>query len=188
MGELESAVSGFGKQLYEDSILPARHNFARLVDRFADDPVGATLSVLNSFPQTRVEGEFAASFAAVWTILANAVRGREFERVVFEALNAAQQAIRINKNTTKISVEGMGRSVPDVLHQGIREIKDVVEIDSSVQLRIQAAYAQARGIPFNLIVSPNTKRISNSVQNMIRDTGGTIQRFDPATGTFTPFR
>jgi hypothetical protein len=134
-----------------------------------------------------VEGEFAASFAAVWTILASAARGLEFERAVFEALNAAQQEIRINKNTTKISVEGMGRSVPDVLHQGIKEIKNVVEIDSSVQLRVQAAYAKALGMPFSLIVSPSTKRISVSVQDMVRKTGGTIQRFDPATGAFTPF-
>ena len=188
IGELESAVSTFGKQLYEDSFLTARDNLARLADRFSYDPVGATLSVLNSFPQTRVEGEFAASFAAAYIFLANVARGLEFERAVFEALNAAQQAIRINKNTTKISVEGMGRSVPDILHQGIREIKDVVEIDSSVQLRVQAAYARAFGMPFSLIVSPSTKRISDSVQQMVRDTGGTIQRFDPATGTFTPFR
>ena len=160
----------------------------RFADRFAEDPVGATLSVLNSFPHLRVEGEFAASFAAVWTILANAVRGREFERVVFEALNAAQQAARINKNTTKISVEGVGRSVPDVLYQGIREIKDVAEIDSSVQLRVQFDYARAMGIPMSLIVSPGTKRISQAVRDMVFRTGGTIQRFDPATGAFTPFR
>jgi hypothetical protein len=186
--ELERAVSSFGDRLYKDSILRARDEIAQHVDRFAEDPVGATLSVLNSFPQTRVEGEFVTSFAAVWTILANAARGLKFERAVFEALNAAQQATRINKNTTKVGVEGMGRSVPDVLHQGIREIKDVVEIDNSIQLRVQAAYARALGIPFSLIVSPSTKRISQPVREAVRRTGGTIQRFDPETGAFTPFK
>jgi hypothetical protein len=31
----------------------------------------------------------------------------------------------------------------------------------------------------NLVVSPATRRVSQSVQNLVCDTGGTIQRFDP---------
>jgi hypothetical protein len=186
--ELANAIASFGNRIYQDSIVKAGDDLARLAERFADDPVKTTLSVLDSFPQTRVEGEFLASFAAVYTILANAARGGEFERAVLAALNAARQTTKINKNTSKISVEGLGRSIPDVLLEGITEIKSGVEINNSVQLRVQAAYAEATRVPFNLVVSPTTERISQVVKDTVRKTGGTIQRFDPATGTFTPFQ
>jgi hypothetical protein len=92
------------------------------------------------------------------------------------------------KNTTKINVEGLGRSVPDILLKGVTEIKSGLEIDNSVQLRVQAAYAKSTRVPFNLVVSPTTQRVSENVKREIRQSGGTIQRFDPATGTFTPFQ
>ena len=57
-----------------------------------------------------------------------------------------------------------------------------------IQLRVQVAYAKATGVPFSLIVSPTTQRISKVVTKAVEETGGTIQRFDPVTGTFTPFK
>jgi Restriction endonuclease fold toxin 7 len=92
------------------------------------------------------------------------------------------------KIRSKIEVEGVGRSIPDILNKGIKEIKSGVEIDSSQQLRIQADWAKKHGVPFNLIVGPATQRVSNSVKDLVSKTGGTIQRFDPATGSFTPFQ
>lgn len=186
--ELVSTIATFGSRIYEDSILKAKDDLARLAERLRNDPGETVLSILNSFPQTQVEGKFVGGLAAVLTILANAKRGIDFEKAVLHALNAASQTTRINKNTGKISIEGLGRSVPDVLHKGITEIKSGVEINNSIQLRVQAAYAKLFGIPFNLIVSPTTQRISQSVRDAVKKTGGTIQRFDPATGTFTPFK
>jgi hypothetical protein len=154
---------------------------ALLAERFANDPGETADSLLASFPQTRVEGEFFAGFAAVFTILANAVRGGEFERDVLKVLEAA-------KNKIKINAEGVGRSIPDILNEGITEIKSGVEIDSSPQLRTQSAYAQEHRVPFNLVVGPATQRVSQTVQESVYKLGGTIQRFDPATGTFTPFK
>lgn len=186
--ELASTMATLGSRFYHDTILKPGDDLARLAERFADDPVKTTLSVLNSFPQTRVEGEFLASFAAVFTILANAARGLAFERAVLDALNAAKYTAKVDKNTSRIGVEGLGRSVPDILREGVTEIKSGMKIDNSVQLRVQAAYAKVTGVPFNLIVSPTTERISQEVREAVRKTGGTIQRFDPATGTFTPFQ
>ena len=51
---------------------------------------------------------------------------------------AVSWTTKINKNTTKIGIEGPGRSVPDVLQKGITEIKSGVEINNSVRLRVQA--------------------------------------------------
>ena len=185
--QLVGTIATYGSRVYEESILKAKDDLARLAERLRNDPGETVLSILNSFPQTRVEGKFVGGLAAVLTILANAKRGIDFEKAVLHALNAASQTTKINKNTSKIAVEGLGRSVPDVLQRGIREIKSGVEIDNSPQLKFQAAYAQLFRIPFSLIVSPATQRISQSVRYAVEKTGGTIQRFDPATGTFTPF-
>jgi hypothetical protein len=179
--ELEQAVTRFGKRFYQDFILKAGSDLAQLAERFADDPGETAASLVDSFPQTRVEGELFAGFAAVFTILANAARGLEFELDVLKALQAT-------KNRTKIGVKGVGRSIPDILNGGITEIKSGVEIDSSTQLRTQADWAKEHGMTFNLIVGPATRRISDSVKRLVFETGGTIQRFDPVTGSFTPFQ
>jgi len=179
--ELARAAARFGTRFYEDTILKVGSDMALLAERFANDPDETADSLLASFPQMRVEGEFFAGFAAVFTILANAVHGGEFERAVLKALEAA-------KNKTKIGVEGVGRSIPDVLNKGVKEIKSGVEIDSSQQLRTQHAWAQEHRVPFNLVVGPATRRVSKIVQELVSETGGTIQRFDPATGSFTPFK
>ena len=186
--ELVGTIATYGSRIYEDSILKARDDLARLAERLRNDPSETVLSILNSFPQTRVEGEFVSGIAAVLTILANAKRGLTIERAVIDALNAPSQAIKINKNTGKIGVDGLARrSVPDLLHRGITEIKSGVEINNSPQLVVQVAYCKAFRKPYNLIVSPTTKRISQKIKDAVRETGGTIQRFDPSTGVFTPF-
>ena len=179
--ELARVATRFGSRVYTDTILKIGSDIARLAERFANEPDETAASLANSFPQTRVEGEFFAGFAAVFTILKNAVRGGEFERDVLKALEAA-------KNKVKIEVEGVGRSIPDILNKGMREIKSGVEIDSSQQLRTHYAWAKEHSVPFNLIVGPATRRVSDSVKKLVSDTGGTIQRFDPATGSFTPFQ
>jgi hypothetical protein len=86
--ELARAATRFGTRFYEDTILKFGSDMALLAERFANDPGETADSLLASFPQTRVEGEFFAGFAAVFTILANAVRGGEFERAVLKALEA----------------------------------------------------------------------------------------------------
>jgi hypothetical protein len=183
--ELARALTRFGTRFYEDTILKIGSDLARLAERFANGPGETADSLLASFPQTRVarvEGKFLAGLAAVFATLAeNAKRGSDFEKAARNALNAA-------KNTTKISVEGLGRSVPDILRKGVTEIKSGLEIDNSRQLRIQANHAKRTGVPFNLVVSPTTRRVSENVKREIYQSGGTIQRFDPATGTFTPFQ
>jgi hypothetical protein len=183
--ELASSIATFGSRIYEDSILKARDDLARLAERLRNDPGETVLSILNSFPQTRVEGKLVGGLAAVVTILANAKRGLEFEKAVLHALNAESLTTKIAKNTSKIAIEELGRSVPDVLQRGIREIKSGIEINNSIQLRVQAAYAKLFKVPLSLVVGPNTQRISKSVRDAVRETGGTIQRFDPATGVFT---
>jgi hypothetical protein len=90
-------------------------------------------------------------------------------------------------NNRMVNVPGVGRSIPDSLIRGVTEIKSGLEIDSSLQLRVHAAHAMSQQIPFNLVVSPTTWWISKDVEEAVRKSGGTILRFDPATGKFGPY-
>jgi hypothetical protein len=179
--DLGDAATRFGKRVYEDTILRAGRELRQLAERFLDAPLETTLSVLDGLPQTRTEGEFLASFAAVFTILANATNGIKFEEAVRAALNAA-------KNTTKVGPKGQRQSIPDILNKGVTEIKSGLRITDSDQLRIQVAHARTTGVPFNLVVSPTTRRVSKTIRDAVSKSGGTIQRFDPETGNFTPFQ
>jgi hypothetical protein len=154
---------------------------ARLTEEFTARPIETTSSVASSFPQTKVQGELLSGTTSILaSILANAARGNAFE-------TAARNALQLAKNTKTVEVPGIGRSIPDSLIRGVTEIKSGLEIDNSVQLRVQAAYAAFWKLPFNLIVAPTTRRVSKPVEAMVNSTRGTIQRFDPATGLFGPF-
>jgi hypothetical protein len=153
---------------------------ARLREEFKARPVDTISRVANSFPQTRVEGELAGITSILATILANAKQGRAFE-------TAALQALQLAKNNWKVNVPGVERSIPDSLIRGVTEIKSGLEIDSSLQLRVHEAYAKSQKVPFNLVVAPTTQRISKDVRSAVNNSGGTIQRFDPAIGKFGPF-
>ncbi len=182
-GGVGNLLQGLGKYFSDsaDALSRIPGGLSRLAENFTDRPLDTIASVANSFPQTRVQGQMLSGSAAIFgSLAANAARGLAFERSVIQALNIA-------KNTTKIEVEGIGRSIPDILLRGVSEIKSGIEISNSVQLRTQAAHAMLMGVPFNPIVSPATQRISQSVQQLVGSTGGTIQRFNPATGVFAPF-
>jgi len=107
-------------------------------------------------------------------------RGREFEANVLTAL-------RIAGNNTNF-VTRIGVTVrPDSLLKGILEIKDRVAIYGTAQIRGMADLARQQGVPFNLIVSGRTTTISQTVQDLVRQTGGTILRFDPVTNSLLPW-
>ncbi|GLK50144.1 hypothetical protein GCM10017620_31180 [Brevundimonas intermedia] len=119
-------------------------------------------------------------------------RGRTFER---NAIQSMLGHIGVGKNTRLIPVtmpDGtVVRTIPDAFGRsmGVVEFKDVAEIGSSRQLRAQLEYAEQNRMPFNLVVSPNTRHIS---QPLLRDIsavnerfGGGVYRYDPAIDTLT---
>jgi hypothetical protein len=125
--------------------------------------------------------KFAKFLAAEETplILQNAANGQAFESSVINALGAT-------KNTASISVDGLGASIPDLIDASgnTTEIKNVVNLSFTRQLQIQAQGTEGS---FNLIVSPRTQYISGPLQDAVQGSGGTIQVFNPATGTLTPW-
>lgn len=60
-----------------------------------------------------------------------------------------------------------------------------VEISNVSQLRAQARLAIQENKPFNLIISPRTKTISEGVMKNIETTNGKVFEFNPSTKKFT---
>jgi RHS repeat-associated protein len=120
-----------------------------------------------------------AADASTPLILQNAANGLAFENSVINALGAA-------KNTTPVTVEGLGTSIPDLIDESgnITEIKSGVNLSFTQQMQIQA---QATEGSLNLIAGPNTQSITGPLQQAVQSTGGTIRVFNPATGQFTPW-
>jgi len=85
-----------------------------------------------------------------------------------------------------VRVEGFGSTFPDPLTRGVTEIKSGLEIEDTIQMQIQVKVVKMRGVSYNLVVNTST-RVSKDLQDAVAASGGTIVRFDLATGTFRPF-
>ena len=102
------------------------------------DPLDTLSRLLNSFPQTRVEGEFVAGVVAGVSVLQNFARGAASEARVLQDLG-------LTRNTQSV-LTAEGRSVPDALTDSISvEIKDSAYVYRSRQVRIQTEAARESG-------------------------------------------
>jgi filamentous hemagglutinin len=137
---------------------------------------------------------------AIRQIALNQAKGMSLEKSVLQYLG-------ISKNTTSFTANVNGRLVtviPDGVMDGdkILEIKNVMNLSNSDQLRAYAALSEAGGtikkgagsangslVQFkriDLIVSPETK-ISMELELMITKSGGSIQVFNVAEQTLKPW-
>lgn len=66
------------------------------------------------------------------------------------------------------------------------ELKDVIDLTSSEQLKAQLRYATSNEIPYSLVVSPSNKTISAPLWDAIEAAGGKVYQFNPANQTITP--
>ena len=107
----------------------------------------------------------------------NSARGKAFECDGLCALG-------VNKNTQRLSAtlqDGTHITViPDAMGKTLIEIKDAQYVTMSNQFR---GYAKQKK-PIELIVSPKTQAISKKVQDIIKESKGSIQVYDPATSKF----
>ena len=63
------------------------------------------------------------------------------------------------------------------------ELKDVVDLSMNDQFRAQIQFAVENRLPYNLVVSPTNKVISEPLWTAIREMGGKVYVFDPAKDT-----
>jgi vacuolar-type H+-ATPase subunit E/Vma4 len=74
----------------------------------------------------------------------------------------------------------------DSMEGGLTEVKNVAYQSYTAQLQAQIDYAAASGQSYELIVNPNTMA-SGPLREAINKIGGSIVRFDPVTGGFSPY-
>lgn len=133
------------------------------------DAAGDAQKIAN---KSAVEDVAKAGQDASEKITESGARGRNFEKVVSEQTG--------NIKNTELLKTSEGVSIPDSI-KGSRftEIKDVKSLSLDKQFRSHLKGAADYGVPFDLIVSPRTKYISNPLQEAIKKSGGSISVFDP---------
>jgi len=179
--ELDKLPNGQGSQYTvrqnENGTFSAVRN-----DASASDPLQVTL-----------EGNLAtpikSTTSPVDQLAINNANGRQFQDQFTDALSHVGAAE--NKLPTTVMVNGQPvTTIPDLWGRnvgGIVEVKNVIDISATQQLRAQAREAINTGQPMNLVVSPRTTNISQQTLDLIESTGGAVHRFDPATGELTAY-
>jgi hypothetical protein len=111
----------------------------------------------------------------------NPVFGNQFENEVREALGTGRgKEVQSPSGVT---------TRPDVdWGESVTEVKDYINLNFEENLPAQADAAEAAGVPFNVIISPRTQTVSIPLQQRVRELGGRILQFDPATKTFSSVR
>lgn len=123
------------------------------------------------------------------SIVTNRINGSIFEN---NSINGILGHIGVGKNTKTVT-QNKVNTIPDIMGRlvGLVEFKDERYSTRSKQLTAQLNYADQSGMPFNLVVSPNTKAISKplirQIEAITQRNGGGIYRYDPATDTLTPW-
>lgn len=120
-------------------------------------------------------------YAAAQRAWANNARGNGFEQSVRADLGAP-----LGAGSKPVSIDGYVPDLPVGPKYGVTDVKNVVNLSNSPQLRAFHQYAVDNNLPFNQIIGPRTQTISEPLLNNIRQTGGSVMRYDPATRQFTP--
>ena len=82
-------------------------------------------------------------------------------------------------------------TVPDLWGKnvgGVLEAKNVQKLSYSPQLQAQVALARENNQPFNLVVSPRTRTVSEPLRDAVKKTRGGIYVYNPATKDLTEFK
>jgi RHS repeat-associated protein len=122
---------------------------------------------------------------AVEQIIQNQRAGSAFERAALQAKNLLKNTDTFTQSILKAGAQKAVNFIPDAYEwgRGLFEIKNVAYLALSSQLAAEGMEALEEGIPFNLIVRVGSQ-ISQPVIDLIKQTGGTIQTFDPVKMLF----
>ena len=137
---------------------------------------------------SRIPG--VASGIGIPQITINRHNGVAFERDVVDALSHVGAV----KNTVPVTVRlpsgGLVTTIPDLAGRnvgGVAEVKNVINLSMSDQLRAQIGFASMTGQPLSLVVSPRTTGVSAELLRQVRSTGGDVYRYNPSTGEFSKY-
>ena len=124
-------------------------------------------------------------------ITINREQGIEFERQVVDALGHVGAGKNTMAHTVPLGDGTRVTTVPDLWGRnvgGVLEAKNVQKLSLSNQLRAQIKLARENNQPFNLVVSPRTRTVSEPLRDAVKKTRGHIYVYNPATKDLTEFK
>lgn len=127
----------------------------------------------------------AAWYQAALRVRANNRAGNGFEQQARKAMLAP-----LGKGSKPVQITGSdGKTyVPDLPvgdEYGVTDVKNGKHLSNDPQLKAFGEYAKANKLPFNLVISPKTESMSEPLLANVRESGGTVTQFDPATKAFS---
>jgi hypothetical protein len=146
----DSPLRSFATSAYNAVLAQPVKDISQLASDFQNAPLATTSQLLNSFPQTKVEGEIVAGLTAGATVMQNFARGSASEARILQELG-------LTKNTQSV-ITAEGRAVPDALTNSLSvEIKDSAYVSATRQVRIETGAAANSGQTSVLVTGTNTK-------------------------------
>ncbi|MBD8199667.1 hemagglutinin repeat-containing protein [Pseudomonas viridiflava] len=143
--------------------------------------------------ETKIEPIVGKSESAPQVVV-NSKSGNEFERLVIKEFDHVGGTKNVEAITVQLPNGTAVTTIPDMLGRtagGLVEIKNVINLSNSNQLRAQLQLAESTGQPFTLIVSPRTQTISGPLRSridaVVSKNGGGIYKFDPSTKIFSEY-
>ena len=145
------AITYFADRVYQDTILRAGSDIARLSERFIDRPLETALSIMNSFPQTRFEGSIgtaAAAIAAPRVTSEGALFRQSFESgsQLRTYLGAAPEGMQWHHIVEQSQAPQLGQ-------RAIQSIENIVAVPTEAHTSISAFYSSKQAYSH-----PNTVR------------------------------
>ncbi|MEI9983497.1 MAG: putative toxin [Aliidongia sp.] len=122
-----------------------------------------------------------AWYAKARTAWKNNTSGNAFEMAARKAAVAPT-----GRGSKPLSIQGYVPDLPVGPEFGVTDVKNVVDLSNSGQLRAFHRYAVDNKLPFNLIIGPRTETISEPLLDNVRETGGKVMLYDPITNRFSP--
>jgi adhesin HecA-like repeat protein len=168
----------------EDAVIPktkVQHTQDKTSPGASSASNNATEGIIPPSHQLEYHGASESFQSRALQLQQNRIEGRGFQGSVLEWLRITE-----NKTSHTVFVQGKGHvtTIPDLpIEWGVSEIKNVKYISFTKQLQAQAALAKEKITSFNLIISPNTEKISVPLWDNIRRSKGKIFEFNPTTQT-----
>lgn len=156
----------------------------------APNPVAKMLGIATKGTAVLGATAVAGKSLMIKQLVKNNSRGRRFQNKVLDALGLQENhAVFRSQLNNAGSLRGFkpdafGMSASRAVSQ-VLEVKDSLYVYASRQIRLEGAMAAELGVPFNLVVSPRTKRVSKRVWELVEKTGGSINRYNPTKNTWT---
>ena len=107
------------------------------------------------------------------TVWANNAAGNAYETSVRETLG-----LKVGPGSKPDVIDGYIPDFPVGNQWGVMDVKNVKDIASSPQLDAFYQHAKEKGLPFNIVIGPNTETMSAPLIGKILETGGQVFKME----------